>query len=319
MSGCNQGVLLAVVLAVSASSASALQTAKSSGKAKPAVAATSETVLVRVNGQKITQADLDRRLTFWQVPPDERDKYRKPFLEDLIEARLILQFLASRKTAATKQEIDAEIKRIRESAKKPGADPDKALAELGLPTEALREELALRLAWKHHIDRAIPPARLKAYFEEHRDEFDETEVRSRQILIKVPTGDEDAWKAAEAKMASLRKQIVDGRISFEDAAREHSQAPSKEQGGDVGWFKFTGKMPEQIARQVFRLKVGEMSLPFRTRFGVHLCIATDRKPGDLSLEDVRDEVIGRMAQELWKEQVAELRQKAKIEWKSEKP
>jgi len=317
MSGGNQGIFIVVMLAATASPAAALQPAKSAGKSKPAAAR--ETVLVLVNDQKITEADLERRLTFWQVPRDERDKYRKPFLEELIDARLIQQFLASRKTVATKQEVDAEIKRIRESAKQPGADPDKVLSDLGLPTEALREELALRLAWKHHIDRVIPPARLKAYFDEHRDEFDETEVRSRQILIKVPAGDEEAWKAAEAKMNSLRRQIVEGRVSFEDAAREYSQAPSKEQGGDVGWFKFTGKMPDQIARQVFRLKVGQISPPFRTRFGVHLCMATDRKAGDLSLEDVRDDVVSRMSQELWKEQAAELRSKAKIEWKSEKP
>jgi parvulin-like peptidyl-prolyl isomerase len=78
-------------------------------------------------------------------------------------------------------------------------------------------------------------------------------------------------------------------------------------------------MPVQLTREVFRLNVGEVSQPFRTSWGVHLCLVTDRKPGDLSLEDVRDEVLARMSQDLWNETIAELRKTAKIEWKVEKP
>jgi len=308
--------LLAASLAVKP--AMAFQGTKAQGKSKSAAGTTRDTVLVVVNGQKITEADLTRFYMTRKVPEDQRAKARERILEELIDNRLIQQFLASRDTKASKQELDAQVNRIRDAAKQRGSDPDKVLSELGYTPETLREEFAFPIAWQHHVDRVVSAARLKEYFEEHRAEFDGTRVRSRQILLKVPRGDEDASNAAFAQMTALRKQIIDGKITFEEAAREHSDAPSREQGGDVGEFPFVGKMPEHLSREAFRLKVGEVGQPFTDRFGVHLIMAIDRKPGDLSLEDVRDDVLTRMSQEMLKKTAADMRKEAKIEWKTER-
>ena len=299
-----------------------VQSTKQPAKAKSPPAAKRETVLVTVNGKNITQTQLDRMLLTRQVREEQRDKARAAFLEEMIDARLIQQFLDSRDTKASKQEIDAQVNRIRGAAKQGGGDPDKILAERGYTPESLREEFALPLAWKHHVERAVPASRLKTYFDEHHAEFDGTKVKASHIIFRLrrdgEQADEEVWKEAEAKLSDIRKQIVKGQISFEDAARKYSQAPSKVDGGDVGEFPFVGKQPEQFSREAFRLKVGEISQPFRSRFGVHLCVVTGRTPGDLSLEDVRDEVLARMSQEMWKQTVADMRKTAKIEWKIEK-
>jgi len=311
--------LVVMLLAAAAGSVVAFQPAKKSPMPKPIGGGGREAVLVVVNGDPITEADLNRAFAYVNVPEEERLRVRPKFIENLIDTRLVQQFLKSRKTTATKQEIDDQIALLKTQLKQGGLDPEKVMVEKGFTNEFLREVFAVPLAWKRHVDRTVTPERLKKYFETHRAEFDGTRVRASQILFRVPTANEAAWQAAEADMSDLRKQIVAKKITFEEAAREHSQAPSKEQGGDVGLFPFTGKMPQQFSREAFRLKVGEMSQPFRSRFGVHLCLVTDRKPGDLSLEDVRDEVLARMRDEMWKEMAAELRSTAKIEWKIEKP
>jgi len=312
-------VLIAWLVSCGACPAWAAQSAKQPAKSKPPIAVKRETVLVTVNGKNITESELNRMLMTRQVREDLRDKARDAFLEEMIDARLIQQFLDLRDTKATKQEIDAQVDRIREAAKQRGSDPDKVLADLGYTAGSLREEFAIPLAWKHHVDRAVPATRLKAYFDEHRPEFDGTKVKASHIIFRLRPGEEEeAWKQAEAKMSDIRKQIVKGQISFEDAARKYSQAPSKDDGGDVGEFPYVGKMPEQFSREAFRLKVGEISQPFRSKFGVHLCVVTGRKPGDLSLEDVREEVLARLSQEMWKQTVADMRKTAKIEWKVEK-
>lgn len=317
-----RAVLIILLIGCGAFPAWAAQAAKKPGKSNAPVAARRETVLVTVNAKNITEAELNRMFMTRRVPDDQREKARDAFLEEMIDARLIQQFLDSRDTKASKQELDAQVNRIRDAAKQRNSDPDKALAELGYTAESLREEFAIPLAWKHHVDRAVPATRLKAYFDEHRAEFDGTKVKASHIIFRLRRGDEhggeEAWKEAEARMSDIRKQIVKGQISFEDAAREYSQAPSKDEGGDVGEFPYVGKMPEQFSREAFRLKVGEMSQPFRSKFGVHLCIVTGRTPGDLSLEDVRDEVLARMSQEMWKQTVADMRKTAKIDWKVEK-
>ncbi len=124
---------------------------------------------------------------------------------------------------------------------------------------------------------------------------------------------------AEEKLGRLRSEITAGKISFADAARRYSEAPSAAKGGDVGTFAFRGTMPAEVCRVAFALKVGEVSQPFRTPFGVHLYTVTDIRPGNLSLEDVRSLVIRRLSTDLWDRLVAKARTTAKIEWQTAAP
>lgn len=274
-------------------------------------------VLAVVNGQPITSVELSRLMQTRRVPEAQRGEYRTKFLDQLVDAHLIQAYLDARQTTALREELDEQVNRLRVMILKEGKDFDKALAEMGYTEKSLRDELALPLAWKRHVDRTITPAKLKEYFTEHRPEFDGTKVRASHILIKISTAVESPeLKAAEDKLRQLRAQIIQKKLSFADAAKTSSEGPSKDSGGDVGYFPYTGKMPADFSRVAFGLKVGEISEPFRTRFGVHLCVVTDRQPGELSLEDVRDEVLAKMSQELWEKTVAELRTSAKIEWKT---
>ncbi|MFN0051653.1 MAG: peptidylprolyl isomerase [Planctomycetales bacterium] len=272
--------------------------------------------LVVVGGKTISAADLDRRMKTRQVPAEMREKLRRPFLEEMADEILIREFLAAKKISATKQEVDREVKQIHDQAARNGANPETVLIEVGYTTQSLRQELSLPLAWKHYFERTITATEIQEHFRTHRSEFDGTKVRARQIVLKVASTDEADWKAAEELLADLRQKISQGTLDFADAAREHSYAPSREQGGDVGYFPYSGKMPATFAHQAFQLEEGELSQPFRSTFGVHLCEVTDRIPGDLSLEDVRDEVISRMSKDLWKQTVADLKNKSKIEWKT---
>ena len=293
---------------------------KSKIKAKPASAdnkGAKSPVLVLVNGKKITQADLDHLLLSRRVPPEMQADVRSRFLEQLIDTRLIQGYLAERNTTATKEEVDEQVNLVRQWAQKSGKDPDKVMQELGYSEELLREEFAVPLAWKHHVDRVLTAKRVQEYFAEHHQEFDGTQVRASHILIKIaPAAAESEIQEAEEKLKGLRSQILAKKTTFEQAAEAHSSGPSKDQGGDVGWFPWSGKMPEAFSKVAFSLKIGEMSQPFRTRFGMDLCLVTDRKPGELSLEDVRGEVVNRLSQQLWMKTVAEQRATAKIDWKT---
>src|SRR5690606_728337 len=97
-------------------------------------------------------------------------------------------------------------------------------------------------------------------------------------------------------------------------AESHSEAPSRDAGGDVGFFAYRGTMPSAFSEAVFRLKTGEVSEPFRTPYGMHLATVTERKPGELSLEDARQRVLNHLAGELWDKIVAQRRLNATIEW-----
>ena len=273
-------------------------------------------VLVLVGGEPITVGDLHFLMISRNVPETLQPAVRKRFLDQLIDRRLMQAFLAGRKAKPDKIQLDEQIARFHNLLRRNGKDPEKTLKQLGFTPEVLRNELALPLAWNTQVNRMVTPKRLREYFQQHRQEFDGTQIRASQILLKVAApADPKQLQAAQDTLQTVRGEIIAGDISFSDAAQMYSQAPSRKTGGDVGFFRYRGKMPEVITRVAFSLKKGELSEPFATPFGVHLLKVTERKPGNLSLEDARRDVLKQLSEELWNETVQQQRDRVKIEWK----
>ena len=62
---------------------------------------------------------------------------------------------------------------------------------------------------------------------------------------------------------------IDGGASFKDMAKQHSECPSKNKGGDLGFFA-RGAMVPEFEKSVLSMKVGDVSEPVKTQFGWHL-------------------------------------------------
>jgi parvulin-like peptidyl-prolyl isomerase len=274
-------------------------------------------VLVTVNGKPITENQLAIYRFLHRLPADGTAESRKTDLDQLIENELLRQFLADRRAEVDPQRLAAAVKAAREQLKREDRDPDKLFQNSRLLDALLRRELSLPMAWQVHLGRVLTQQTIRDEFEHHRSDFDGTEVRASQIFLKLPeSADAAQVQAARDKLDRLRADIVAGKISFADAARRESQAPSAADGGDVGWFAFRGKMPPEICKVVFRLKPGEVSAPFRTKFGLHVYAVTKMRPGNLNLEDVRASVIARMSRNLWEQFAAQARKTAKIDWQT---
>jgi len=266
-----------------------------------------------VNGDRITQADLDAGYLVRRVPAEEQVAHREAVLNDLIDRRLIAAFLDDRKAPVPEPELAAQIELLKRAVEAGSGSFTDVLAKLGLTEQSLKTNLAQPLRWKAYVRRTVTDQQLRDYFEEHRAEFDGTQVRARQIVITVPATASDAdWNAAEEKLGALRQSILKQEIAFDDAARMHSTSPSAKQGGDLGFFAFRGRLPPVLSAAAFALPPDGISEVIRSPFGVHLLQLTDRKPGDYSLEDVREEVWDRRTRELWNEQVAAARRTARI-------
>ena len=273
-------------------------------------------VLASVNGAAITEGHLALLEIRRNLPAASRDRFRDRLLETLIERRLILAHLKRKGVRAPAAALDYQLDVTRELlSKRFTTGPESALKRLKLDETALREHVETTVAWTAFTRRMITRERLRKYFREHRREVDGTQVCARQILIKVKSASDVDWKAAERKLTALRVRIQSGDIEFAQAAKTESQAASAEAGGDVGFFAFEGRMPTAITRVAFALKDDEISTPFRTSYGVHLVQVTGHRPGDLSLEDVRQTVFDRLTRKLWDRIVADARKLAPIEVK----
>ena len=103
------------------------------------------------------------------------------------------------------------------------------------------------------------------------------EIRASHILIAV---DENAMPADTLKAYNqaidIRKKALAGE-NFADLAVKFSQDPSsKENKGDLGYFS-AFRMVYAFESVAYKTKVGEISMPVRTRFGYHLIKVTDSR------------------------------------------
>ena len=73
---------------------------------------------------------------------------------------------------------------------------------------------------------------------------------------------------------NLKTQIEDG-ADFAAVAKDHSQCPSKAQGGALGEFG-PGQMVPEFDQVVFSAEVGKVHGPVKTQFGYHLIEITKR-------------------------------------------
>lgn len=77
------------------------------------------------------------------------------------------------------------------------------------------------------------------------------------------------------KAENLLEQFENGK-SFSQLAKEASECPSSEKGGDLGWFG-KGKMAKPFEREAFDMDEGDVSDPVKTQFGWHLIKKTGEK------------------------------------------
>ncbi|OTA17609.1 peptidyl-prolyl cis-trans isomerase SurA [Xenorhabdus vietnamensis] len=95
-----------------------------------------------------------------------------------------------------------------------------------------------------------------------------TEVDTRHILLKKSPIMND--EQARNKLVQLREEILNGKISFEKAAKEYSEDPgSAMRGGELGWNLPSAYDPA-FRDALMQLQKGEISQPVHSSFGWHL-------------------------------------------------
>ena len=269
-------------------------------------------VVVTVDGVPIRQSEVQLQMMMLQIPERDHNRYRQQIVEQLIEQQLVRQHLKRSAAQVNPKIMERQVAQIKELIRKRDGDPVKILQKLGLDEAGLRRALLLPLTWQSHMRATITSDQLRTYFAKHHAQFDGTRVRAAQILIAAKTPEQRS--TALRQLVEIRSMVQNEQMTFARAVALHSQAPSRKQQGDVGFFTYQGKMPVSFTKHVFALPVGQMSQPFESKFGVHLCRVTDRQPGTLSLEDVRGAVFKTLSDQVWTELVAKLRAQAKIDW-----
>lgn len=108
----------------------------------------------------------------------------------------------------------------------------------------------------------------------------QTEVRASHILIRLDpmASPEDTLKAYN-KIMALKARIDKGEdFTYVAKAKGGSEDPSAAtNGGDLGYFT-AFQMVYPFEDMAYKTEIGQVSKPFRTRFGYHILKVTDKRP-----------------------------------------
>ncbi len=160
---------------------------------------------------------------------------------------------------------------------------------------------------------------VRAYFEQHKDEFVVPEkLQIKRILVK-PRGEETP-DMAKNRAEEIRAEVVARPADFKALAQQHSQGPFARRGGDMGYVTTEGKpgVDPAVVAKAFDLGRGDISEVFETRDGWNIVqVAARRDRVERTFEQMRGSVLRKVKSEkyrsLYESYVAGLKEKASIE------
>ncbi len=254
-----------------------------------------EEIVARVNNAIITrteyqQAKAQTAQEFKQqepgATPEEIAKKENDVLRDMIDQQLLVQ---KGQDLGISADTDV-IKQLDDIRKRMNLDSmealQKAAEQQGISWEDYKQNLKNSIITEKVIGQEVgshitpTEEETKKFYEEHKQEMERPEaVRLSEIMISTEpkqvkdeagnTKEEPLTHAelaaAEAKAKQVLEQIQKG-TKFSDAAKQFSQGPTKDQGGDLGYFE-RGKLSKELEDLTFGMKVGSVSDVIRTKQG----------------------------------------------------
>jgi parvulin-like peptidyl-prolyl isomerase len=251
-----------------------------------------------------------------EIPPSADRRYRKSIAERLIYQEVLRQ-------EAEKQGVkydEAELAKREEQQKRGIRDWEKHLGRRGETEQSLRAMYVAELLERGLLEKAgkleVTPEEIDAEYEKIKKNYKSEKPRVRASHILVPIGPErgrhrhgrekeeertEEQKKQDEKEALAKAKEVHALATAADAdfakvAEEHSTGPSASKGGDLGIFT-PDRMVEEFSDVAFKMKIGEVSKPVKTKFGYHIIKVTGKwGPGELPKEALADQIQERMRQ-----------------------
>ena len=259
-----------------------------------------------VNTVDIKQHDLDSEILQLKMemdfrnrslPKDRIDALKSQLTETLIERELLYQKALERELQVRARWVARALDELKLRLKNHGMSMQDYLSAVGATESELRERVRRGLMVQRLLRREVlrqikvGEREMQNFYQQHPDYFKGAEqVRARHILIEVPSNaDDDTRNQALRKIQAIADQLAQG-ADFGVLALTYSQCPSKDRGGDLGYFT-RDQMIQDFSDAAFRLRPGEISDIVTTRYGYHLIQVLDRKPpSQLAYRYVRDKI-----------------------------
>ena len=193
--------------------------------------------------------------------------------------------------------VDQELVLIKVQFANEGVFED-ALRENGFSILALREKIAAELRGRQWLEKQIAPATAVTeqeclqFYQAHQDLFTQP-IRFRASHLFLAAHAETPPDVVEEKklaIAALAGRLGKGEVLSQLAAEASEDEATKLRGGDLGFFSESRMAPEFIA-EIKKLRIAQISKPFRTPLGFHIAQVGDIKAARLlSFDEARPKI-----------------------------
>ena len=239
----------------------------------------------RVNGTGIEQQQLERtfdeelrqrKLNLLQIRNPERVKQMKrAVLDRLIEQELFWQQAQVAGTVASPQEVEQAFQSTLGQFKSKEAFERRLLVE-GYTPEGYRLLVKKQVSATKYANSigakgaAVTDREVHQFYLDNPEKFRRPQqVRAREIFIKAAPGASGAEHAASRSRAEQVLQAARAGEDFDKLARLHSEAPTRQWGGEMEPFA-RGQLAKPIEDAAFALAAGQVSGVVSTPEGFHI-------------------------------------------------
>lgn len=256
-----------------------------------------------VNNEVITWSELrsvislEAKSFLDKMPADKKNEavkeLEKDFLNTLIDMKLQLQEARQKGLDLNNTEIDNAISDIK---KKYNLTDEALLHSLdaeGMTFEVYRERLGEQIMvsklvnFEVKANIVISDREIAEYYEANKDKLGSAEkLRIRQIYFAMPK-DQSKKSIIEARAQEVTARLNKGE-DFAALAGELSEDESRKFGGDLGYIT-RGSVLKEVEDAAFPLKIGEVSKPFWSPFGLHIIKLEERIEGE-GFDKVKDKI-----------------------------
>ncbi len=253
----------------------------------PGAQAQTGKVLVTVNGEPITEHELQLRKAL--APAALQGSVDDQLLEILIAEKLLTQKAAEEGVAATDADVDKAIKLLLEQGGLSKEDLANNLAAFNMTEEEFRSMIQQQLSIIKLLNQtlddkvAVNDAEVAQYYDEHLDQFF-TQGTATVKHILMPGGDETTSEEEARQAAEDVLQRYENGADFCELVKEHSiDTGSIEKCGEYTFPK--GVMVPEFEAAAFSMKPNETRI-VQTQYGFHIILKVDEAPGrQLTLEE----------------------------------
>lgn len=233
-------------------------------------------IVATVNDEPISSYDVDARVKLIAVQRAEylnnkrKAQYVKEALDLIIDEKV--KMIEAQKYGFTINDSDiaqAVAHLEKQNNLKPG-EMKTMLAKNGIPISVLENQLKTDLLWLQVIQKQTNQSvtASSAEIEKKKNEL-RAKLRAEEFYVFeiLVSGKQDAEKCYN--------ELRNGK-AFDVVATQYSQAPSKNNGGEVGWIK-ADHYSKAITSVLRQLNPGDLSAPLKTPKGYLLLLLQDKK------------------------------------------